>query len=225
MKKEIAKIKTKKVTGQEIPVFSLETGKKIKTISVPEFLQIKVSPALVHQVLVAQESKSLVSSHAKTRSEVRGGGRKPFRQKGTGRARAGSIKSPLWRGGGVIFGPSKFENKTKNISKKMKKRAILGLLAEKIDSKKAIVVDSLDLKKSKTKEAYLKLFVFVPKAKSLLILATAEIDKIKPFRNIKNLKYTKVENLDLRNLILAQNIIFSQEGFSQLIKINNNIKK
>ncbi|MDD3774227.1 MAG: hypothetical protein PHW50_03055, partial [Patescibacteria group bacterium] len=63
------------------------------------------------------------------------------------------------------------------------------------------------------------------KAKSLLILATAEIDKIKPFRNIKNLKYTKVENLDLRNLILAQTIIFSQEGFSQLIKINNNIKK
>lgn len=218
MPKEIEKKQTKRI--EKISLFSLETGKKIKTITVPDFLKITVSAQLIYQVLNAHNTKLLSSSHTKTRAEVRGGGCKPFRQKGTGKARAGSIRSPLWKGGGIIFGPSKFENKVKNVSKKMKRNAILGLLADKIKNNKVIVIDKLDLKKSKTKEAYAKLFVFAPKVKSLLILATAEINKIKPFRNIENFKYTKVENINIYDLFVAQSIIFTKKGFKELVDKN-----
>ena len=113
---------------------------------------MKVNPDLVHQVVVSQmANRRRVAAHTKNRGEVRGGGRKPWRQKGTGRARHGSIRSPLWRGGGVTFGPRKEKIFKKKIPKKMKRKALFMVLSGKFKNNLLIVLDELKLEKAKTK--------------------------------------------------------------------------
>lgn len=112
---------------------------------------VRVNEALVHQAVVAQmANKRQVLAHTKDRSEVRGGGRKPWRQKGTGRARAGSTRSPLWSGGGVTFGPTKERNFKKDINKKMKRGALLMVLSDKLKSGNLLVLDELKTEEYKT---------------------------------------------------------------------------
>ncbi|RLC38322.1 50S ribosomal protein L4 [Candidatus Falkowbacteria bacterium] len=113
---------------------------------------VKVNEALVHQAMVAQMSNERqVLAHTKDRSEVRGGGRKPWRQKGTGRARAGSTRSPIWRGGGITFGPRSERNYKKNLNKKMKQKALFMVLSDKVENKKLVLLDKLEVKEFKTK--------------------------------------------------------------------------
>ncbi|MEA3463515.1 MAG: 50S ribosomal protein L4 [Patescibacteria group bacterium] len=112
---------------------------------------VKANEPLAHQAMVAQMSnKRQVLAHTKDRSEVRGGGRKPWRQKGTGRARAGSTRSPIWKGGGVTFGPRKDRNFTKNINKKMKQNAMLMVLSDRVKSRNFVVLDKLEVEGFKT---------------------------------------------------------------------------
>ena len=111
----------------------------------------KLNHDLMHQALVAQIANSRqVIAHTKTRKEVKGGGRKPWRQKGTGRARHGSIRSPLWKGGGVTFGPRKNKNFSKKINKKMKRKALFMALSSKVLDKEIVLVDKLVLRDAKT---------------------------------------------------------------------------
>ena len=113
---------------------------------------VKANEPLVHQAMVAQMSNERqVLAHTKDRSEVRGGGRKPWKQKGTGRARAGSIRSPIWKGGGVTFGPRKDRNFSKNINKKMKQNAMLMVLSDRVKSGNFVVLDKLTVEDYKTK--------------------------------------------------------------------------
>jgi len=113
---------------------------------------VKASDALVHQAMVTQmANERQVLAHTKDRSEVRGGGRKPWRQKGTGRARAGSTRSPIWKGGGVTFGPRKDRNFKKNINKKMKQKAMFMVLSDRAASNSFIILDKLEIDKFKTK--------------------------------------------------------------------------
>jgi len=114
---------------------------------------VKVKDEVVHQVAVAMMgNKRQVLAHAKGRSEVRGGGRKPWRQKGTGRARHGSIRSPLWVGGGVTFGPTKERNFSKKINIKMRRIAIRMCLSDRVKDGKLILLDGISIKDGKTKE-------------------------------------------------------------------------
>jgi len=114
---------------------------------------LKMNQDLVHQAVVAQMANSRkVVGHAKNKGEVRGGGRKPWKQKGTGRARHGSIRSPLWKGGGVTFGPTPDRNFTKKINQRMKQKALFIALSSKVDDKEMIVLDRVELEKPKTKE-------------------------------------------------------------------------
>lgn len=114
---------------------------------------VKVNEPLVHQAVVAQMgNERQVLAHTKQRAEVRGGGKKPWKQKGTGRARAGSTRSPIWIGGGVTFGPLKTRNFSKNINKKMKQKALLMVLSDKLESDSLTVLDKLEMKEFKTKE-------------------------------------------------------------------------
>ena len=120
---------------------------------------VKANKSLVHQAVVAQMgNERQVLAHTKDRSEVRGGGRKPWRQKGTGRARAGSIRSPIWKGGGVTFGPAKDRNFKKNINQKMRQKAMLMALSDRVAGNNLIVLDKLAMPEFKTKtfEAMLK---------------------------------------------------------------------
>jgi len=113
---------------------------------------LKANEALVHQAAVAQMgNERQVLAHTKDRSEVRGGGRKPWRQKGTGRARAGSNRSPIWKGGGVTFGPTKERNFKKQLNKKMKQQALCMVLSDKADSDSLVVLDKLEMNEFKTK--------------------------------------------------------------------------
>lgn len=114
---------------------------------------VGVKNEVVHQVAVAMMgNKRQVLAHTKGRGEVRGGGRKPWRQKGTGRARHGSIRSPLWVGGGVTFGPTKERNFSKKINTKMRRKAITMCLSDRVKDGKLVLLDGLSLKDGKTKE-------------------------------------------------------------------------
>ena len=113
---------------------------------------VKANEALVHQAVTAQmANERQVLAHTKDRSEVRGGGKKPWRQKGTGRARAGSSRSPIWIGGGVTFGPTKDRNFSQKINKKMKKQATFMALSDKVKSKNLAVLEKLEIAEFKTK--------------------------------------------------------------------------
>lgn len=118
----------------------------------PAVFGVKANEALVHQAYVTQlANERQVLAHTKDRSEVRGGGKKPWRQKGTGRARAGSSRSPIWRGGGVTFGPTKERNFKKAINKKMKKKALLMVLSDRAAAENLILLDQLVMAEFKTK--------------------------------------------------------------------------
>jgi len=130
-----------------------QKGEEVGTTLLPkEIFDVKISPDLIHQVVVSQmANRRKVVAHTKGRGEVRGGGKKPWRQKGTGRARHGSIRSPIWRGGGVTFGPRKEKIFKKKIPKKMKRKALFMVLSGKFKNNLLIVLDELKLEKTKTK--------------------------------------------------------------------------
>lgn len=130
-----------------------QKGEEMGTTLLPkEIFAVKINSDLIHQVAVSQmANRRKLTAHTKNRGEVRGGGRKPWRQKGTGRARHGSIRSPLWRGGGVTFGPRKEKIFKKKIPKKMKRKALFMVLSAKFKNNLLIVLDELKLEKAKTK--------------------------------------------------------------------------
>jgi len=133
-----------------------QEGKEIgKAELTSEIFDVKLNSNLVHQAVVAQTAnKRQVLAHTKDRSEVRGGGKKPWRQKGTGRARHGSIRSPLWRGGGITFGPTNERNFSLKINKKAKRKALLMCLSDKAKNERIILVDNLELAEAKTKKFF-----------------------------------------------------------------------
>lgn len=118
----------------------------------PKVFGLKINPALVHQAVVTQmANKRKVIAHTKNRSEVRGGGRKPWAQKGTGRARHGSSRSPIWKGGGVTFGPRNDRNFKMRINKKMRQNAMLMVLSDKLANNYSTIVDKFEINEFKTK--------------------------------------------------------------------------
>lgn len=131
-------------------------GEKVKEVDLnPAIFGVEIKPELVQQaVVVSQANKRQVFAHAKDRSEVSGGGRKPWKQKGTGRARHGSSRSPIWRGGGITFGPSKVRNFSLKMNKKAKRKAVLMSLSDKAINEKIILLDKLELEQAKTKKFF-----------------------------------------------------------------------
>jgi len=125
-----------------------QKGEKTEQIELPkEIFGKEFKPDLIHQVVVSmQSSQRQGTAHAKNRSEVRGGGKKPWRQKGTGRARHGSTRSPIWIGGGVTFGPTKDRNYKKSIPKKMRRAALLSTLSAKAKDKEIAIIDEIKIK-------------------------------------------------------------------------------
>ena len=168
-----------------------QDGKEISQTTLPkEIFGTKANPDLVWQVVVSQmANKRKPIAHTKDRSEVSGGGRKPWPQKGLGRARHGSIRSPLWRHGGVTFGPRKERIFKKKIPKKMKRKALFMVLSQKANDGELILVDEFKITKPKTKVFYkilknfplkkLSTLIGLPKVDKNLILVTRNIPKVK----------------------------------------------
>jgi len=129
-------------------------GKEVREIDLPEnIFGLTWNSDLVHQVVVGMQSNARANTaHTKDRSEVRGGGRKPWRQKGTGQARHGSKRSPIWAGGGVTFGPRNDRNYDKKINVKMRRKALLVALSQKLRGGQILFVDGFDAATGKTKD-------------------------------------------------------------------------
>lgn len=178
---------------------------------------------LLHQIVISQiANKRQVLAHTKGRSEVRGGGKKPWRQKGTGRARHGSIRSPIWKGGGVTFGPTKERNFKKEVNKKMSRKALLVALSEKARSNDIIMVDSITLNAPKTKEAagILKLFKEkLNKTGSVLIVTPSNDTNL--YRATKNIQKTGVieaRNLNPLEVLSSKNLVILKDSIKLLNK-------
>ena len=180
----------------KVPLYN-QKKEKIKEIVLPkEVFEVPLNEDLVHQVALAQRSAQRQNTaKVKDRSEVSGGGRKPWRQKGTGRARAGSIRSPLWRGGGVTFGPTTERVYKKKIPKKMRRKALFMVLSEKAKRGLIYVLEDLSLKEIKTKIAKQILERFVKDESCLIVLPEVDRKIILSFRNIP-----KVETIQARDL-------------------------
>ena len=175
-------------------------GEEVGTTKLPEkIFNIEINNDLLYQAIVVQRAHQRKSlAHSKDRSEVRGGGRKPWRQKGTGRARHGSIRSPIWIGGGVTFGPSKEKKFEKKINKKVKRKALFMALSSKVKDKELILLEKLELKEPKTK-LMAEVLEKILKKKNALIVISKKDEKI--IRANRNLSYTKTISADSLNVI------------------------
>ena len=191
-----------------------QSGKEVGQTRLPsEIFDVKVNPDLVHQVVISQMSnKRTVIASTKDRAQVRGGGKKPWRQKGTGRARHGSRRSPIWKGGGVTFGPTKERNFEKKINKKMRRKALLMVLSAKAKNNFLLVLEKLTLEKPKTKlmaEVINKLPI---KGSSLLVLPELEKDIIRAARNIPNTATVEARNLNALDLLSFKYLVIPKEA-------------
>jgi large subunit ribosomal protein L4 len=176
---------------------------------------------IVHRAAVRQLNNARQgTASSKTRAEVRGGGRKPWRQKGTGRARAGSIRSPLWRGGGVIFGPKPRDFSTK-MNRKERRLALRTAFSSRIED--TIVVENFasELERPKTKEvmAALERWGIEPETKVLLILKEVSDNVNLSTRNIAKVKLIKATNLNVIDVLHANKIVVSKDALEQIQEV------
>lgn len=196
-----------------------QQGKKAEDVLLPkEIFEISINTDLVHQVVVSQmANRRIPIAHTKTRAEVRGGGRKPWKQKGTGRARAGSIRSPIWRGGGVTFGPRKTRVFKKKIPKKMGKKALFMVLSVKAKENLIIILDFLKIDKPKTKLMVEILNKLPMKNISCLIaLPKKEESIIKAARNIPKVETIQARDLNILDLLSFKYLLLPKESIKKI---------
>lgn len=204
----------------KVKIYNQE-GKEVGTAELSDgVFGLKWNADLVHQVVTGQAANlRRGTAHAKGRSEVRGGGRKPWRQKGTGRARHGSIRSPIWIGGGVTHGPLKEKNYHKKINKKMAKKALFTALSAKARDNEIIVLDDLKLSEAKTKYAaeifknlsQVDALQDIVKAKTLLALPEKSNDLKRVFRNLPRVGMDEARNLNAYKVLQYRYILISKE--------------
>ncbi len=203
----------------KVSVYS-QKGEEVGTTLLPkELFDLEVDTDLIHQVVIYQlANRRRILAQTKDRSEVRGGGRKPWRQKGTGRARHGSRRSPLWIGGGVTFGPTKERVFKKKINEKKKRKALLMTLSAKAKNNLIFIIDRFNLEKPKTKvmaEIIEKLKSKIKnfeKGSSLIILPQKEKKIILAARNLAGVAIIEAKNLNCLDLLTFKYLIISKEA-------------
>lgn len=205
----------------ESTVYNQE-GKSSGKVNIPEgIFDLPWNADLVHEVVRLMNSNSRTNiAHTKTRGEVRGGGKKPWQQKGTGRARHGSTRSPIWVGGGIAHGPRNDKNFDRKINNKARNKALLTILSKKFSDGEILFVDSLKMDAPKTKEAKQILTAFskikgyerlTTKAKNTAILAldSKSIPVIKSFHNFSNISVEEFRNINPVSILNHTYLIIS----------------
>ncbi len=172
---------------------------------------------LAEATYVQQTSKRLGLSHTKTRGEVRGGGKKPWKQKGTGRARAGSIRSPLWRKGGITFGPRNDRNWERKLNKKTRVKALAMALTDKLTHERLVFMDAFELTENKTKLAATTLANFVKAMtgfgkKHLLVVPSGRAGYVRAVRNLPNVTWISAHAVNLVEVLKAEDVIVLKES-------------
>lgn len=201
----------------KVPVYNLQ-GKEVEQIELnPAIFDVAPNTNLVAQVVRVQEANAREPiAHTKTRTNVRGGGRKPWKQKGTGRARVGSIRSPLWRGGGIVFGPLSVRNFSLNINKKQKQKALFMALTDKVRDNKLVIVDSLTMEAPKTQQLVAALSALKVDGSALVTTATANKPVALSARNIQKVQQTVANSLNVRDVLKHQYLVVEKSALEVL---------
>lgn len=188
-----------------------QTGAEISTMELDESVfGAEYRPALIHQVVVAQmNNKRQGTKSSLTRTEVRGGGIKPWRQKGTGRARQGSIRAPQWTGGGVIFAP-KPRDFSQKVNKVAKRVALVSALSAKVADDNMIVVDKIALENAKTKEMAAVLKALGVEKRALLVVTDADSAVVRAAKNIPNVKTVNSQLINVYDVVANEKFVATE---------------
>ncbi|MGY1575874.1 50S ribosomal protein L4 [Pediococcus pentosaceus] len=171
---------------------------------------------VVFEAVVMQRASMRQGTHAvKNRSAVRGGGRKPWRQKGTGRARQGSIRSPQWRGGGIVFGPTP-RSYAYSIPKKMRRLALKSVLSQKVLDESLVVVDEFKFETPKTKDFAQSLGNLNVDKKALLVLEEDNESAVLAARNLSNVRIVEPEGINVLDIMNSDKLVITQKALSQV---------
>lgn len=199
-----------------------QLGEKKGEIQVTDTIfSAKFNEDLIHQALVRQLANARVAeiTHTKTKSEVRGGGRKPYAQKGTGQARQGSIRNPHFKGGGVSFGPRNNRNYKQMMPKKQRRLALFSALSHKLENNKVIALDKYEADGAKTKK-FMEMLHKLPIEKDVLILIPEKNDLVqKSSRNIPFVKTMLVNYLNIRDLQRFDEVVFFEKALKKMEEI------
>jgi large subunit ribosomal protein L4 len=196
----------------KLPVKNIK-GEEVDTIQVSESLfNAPMNAALVHQVMVAYKANQRQGTHStKTRSQVSGGGHKPWRQKHTGRARHGSTRSPQWRHGGVVFGPHPRDHRL-GIPKRMRRQALRCVLSDKVRGEKLILVDQIDLSEAKTKGMSQVLTNLAASNSTLVVTSGKDEDVVRTARNLQKVFTLPVDLLSAGALLHRENLLMTVDA-------------
>jgi large subunit ribosomal protein L4 len=200
-------------------IFNKE-GQRVGDIELAESVfNVEVNPYALHQVVVAlQNNKRQGTQSAKTRAEVRGGGIKPWRQKGTGRARQGSIRAPQWIKGGMVFAVKPRDYRT-SVPKSMRRVAMLSALTSKVVENEMIVLDALELDAPKTKDIVKMLTALKADKKTLIITAESNENVYKSARNIEGIAIIPVNNINVYDLLKYNNLVITKDAVSKIEEV------
>ncbi len=193
----------------QVPVYNIQ-GEQVSEAELrDDIFAVPINQALMHQALVRQLANARLGTHkTKTRSEVSGGGRKPWRQKGTGRARQGSIRAPQWRGGGTVFGPTPRSYKQK-MPRKMRRQALRSALSVKASGLQVKVVDSLEMNVSKTKDMVGILQNLGVDSSALILLPQRNEVILRSVHNLAEVRTLVAQYLNVRDLLKYDYIVMS----------------
>jgi large subunit ribosomal protein L4 len=190
-----------------------QSGSKVGDVELNDAVfGIEPNTHVLHEAVVMQRASLRQGTHkVKNRSEVRGGGRKPWRQKGTGRARQGSIRSPQWVGGGTVFGPTPRSYSYK-LPKKVRRLALRSALSTKVNEENLVVLEALSLDAPKTKEVANMLKALDVNSKVLIVTADKDENVTRSANNIKSAKTLTVEELNVMDLLLHDKLILTKDA-------------
>jgi len=197
----------------KVKVYNLK-GEAVREKELDEKLFALVpNVALIHQVVETQQANSRLNlAHTKTRADVRGGGRKPWKQKGTGRARHGSNRSPIWVGGGITFGPRNDRNWTKKLNKKMKQKALYMCLSDRVMHEDLFLLEELKLDSVKTKDFNVILKALPVKKKVLVVLAKQDLNIVNASKNLENVKIILADSLNCVDILNYPTVIVVEDA-------------
>ncbi len=201
------KVEVKKMSGEKVEELELNQ----------EVFGVEIKDELIHQIYVSQASnRRQVLAHTKTRSDRQGSGKKPWKQKGTGRARAGTASSPIWRKGGVVFGPSNERNFKKKINRKMNKSAIKMALSGKLKDKELIVLSDNNFSEKKTKKAQEVLKNLGIEGSVLWAFEKKELDSQIVIRNLEKVASIFTDNINVYDMLNNKHLLITKEGIKKL---------
>jgi large subunit ribosomal protein L4 len=203
----------------QVPVYNIKGDQVSEAELRDDIFAVAINQGLMHQALVRQLANARLGTHSsKTRGNVRGGGRKPWRQKGTGRARQGSIRAPHWRGGGAVFGPTP-RGYSQKMPRKMRRQALRSALSVKASESQVKVLDVLEMSGPKTKEMLGVLQSLGVEGSALILLPQRNEEILRSVRNLPKVRTLVAQYLNVRDLLKYDYVLMPLDSLEVIEKI------